>query len=158
MSDLNVAALVGRISYDAIIRTTPAGTRMCTFGFASNRTRKKDDGTWEETPHFFTFSLFGSRAENIGPYLVKGQLVSITGHLVMDKWETKGEKHARMNLLIDDIRLLGSQKKDGLEKTVDADTAETEAADADYFPVGGEGVEADPDLDLGGFGEEPAEV
>jgi single-strand DNA-binding protein len=145
MSDLNVTALVGYVSYDAVLKTTAAGNKICTFGLASNRSYKKDDGTWEEDPQFFTFQLFGSRAANLGPYLVKGQLVSVVGHLVMDKWESKGEKHSRMTLVIDDLRLLGSKKKDGPEKTEEA-----------YFPPAEE--EADVDLDLGGLGEEAPEA
>jgi single-stranded DNA-binding protein len=118
----------------------------------SNRNRKKDDGAWEEAAHFFTFNLFGARAENLAPYLVKGQLVSIAGHLVMDKWESKGENHSRMTLVIDDLRLLGPKKKEGLEK----EPAEPAKPEEDYFPPAE--AEADFDLDLGGLGEGAAEV
>lgn len=148
MSDLNVTALVGRISYDAVLRHTASGHKICSFGFATNRSCKNDDGTWEEVPQFFTFNLFGSRAENLSPYLVKGQLISIAGHLIMDTWETKGEKHSRMTLAIDEIRLLGSKKKgEGEQEPLEQEPAKTEE---DYFPPA---EEEDFDLDLGGLGE-----
>jgi single stranded DNA-binding protein len=164
MSDLNVVTMVGYVSYDAVTRITSAGNKVCTFGFVSNRARKNKDDTWEDVPHFFSFNLFGRRAENLGKYLVKGQLVSIVGHLVMDRWESGGQKHNRMNLEIDELRLLGSKKKDDTGKNVDTDipaadippdTATTETEE-EYFPPPEE--EADLDLDLGGLGEEPAEV
>jgi single-strand DNA-binding protein len=140
MSDLNVSSIVGRVSQDAILRTTPNGAKYCLFGIAVNRSHKKDDNTWEELPHFFNLSLYGARAEGLIAYLVKGQLVSIQGHLVQDRWESNGVKHSRMSLGIDDLRLLGPAPD---KKKADA-TGEVDAALALEF----DDIEVDPDLDL----------
>jgi single-strand DNA-binding protein len=154
MSDLNITALVGYVSYDAVLKTTQSGTKICTFGFASNRSVKKEDGTWEEDPQFFTFNLFGSRAEHLGPYLVKGQLISIVGSLRMDRWESSGEQRSRMTLVIDDLRLLGSKKKGESEKGPSKPNKGSEEEEG-YFPPP---EEEDADLDLGGLGGEPSEA
>jgi single-strand DNA-binding protein len=145
MSDLNVAALVGRISQDAILRETAGGKKYCIFSVAVNRGRKKDDGTWEEAPHFFSLSLYEARAEKLAAYLVKGQTVSVQGHLVQDRWERDGITNSRMILAVDDLRLIGpAPEKKSSDKNAGAGTA---AGDTPLGEI--EGEETDPDLDIG---------
>jgi single-strand DNA-binding protein len=141
MSDLNVAALVGRLSRDSVIRTTAKGDKFCQFNVAVNRSRKREDGVWEDVPNFFGFALYGERAEKLSPYLVKGQTVSIQGHLVLDRWESQGVPHSRLDVTVDDLRLFG------------AAPAKKEADNTDGGVEGEKeegGTDADPDLDLGG--------
>jgi single-strand DNA-binding protein len=130
MSDLNVLGLVGRVSQDGIIATSASGLPYCHFSIAVNRSHKKEDGTWEEAGHFFPLALFGPRAEALAKYLVKGQIVSINGHLAQDRYEVNGKTTSRTVIEIDDLRLVGAKK----EKDEAANVAD--------------GPETDPDLDL----------
>jgi single-strand DNA-binding protein len=105
--------MVGRVSRDAVLKTGSSGTSFCDFGIAVNRSRKKESGEWEDVPHFFNLMLFGTRAGKMNEYLVKGQTVSVEGHLEMMSYERDGYKNTRMVLNIDDIRLIGPHKKAG---------------------------------------------
>ena len=110
MSNLNLSALVGRLTQDAVLKQTEKGTFISNFCIAVNRARKVND-EWEEHPHYFYLNIFGKRAESLTPYLLKGQAVSIEGHLEQDRWETNGVHHNKTALVIDDIQLIGSVKK-----------------------------------------------
>jgi single-strand DNA-binding protein len=147
MSDLNIVALVGRLSRDAAVRVSAKGDIFCQFGLAVNRSRKRDD-VWEEVPHFFNLSLYGERAEKLAPYLVKGQAVSLQGHLVLDRWESQGMPQSRLDVAVDDLRLIGAAP--GGVKGKDAPEAGKAAEGALGQGDGEGGVETDPDLDLGG--------
>jgi single-strand DNA-binding protein len=137
MSDLNVLALVGRISQDAVLKTSASDTAYCNFSIAVSRSRKKDGGAWEDIPHFFNLSLYGARAEGLSPYLIKGQTVSVQGHLEQSRWESDGVMHSRTSIAIDDLHLVGAgPRKPGYA-----------AAGSGENGTGAE--EADPDLDLG---------
>jgi single-stranded DNA-binding protein len=87
----------------------------------------------------------------MAPYLVKGQLISISGHLEQDKWESNGVNHSRMSLGIDDLRLLGpSAKKKG-----NADSMEMGVKNPDLEQeIGIEEDQVDPDFDMNNFSEE----
>jgi single-strand DNA-binding protein len=113
MSDLNNVCLVGRVTRDTQLKYTANGTPMCYFGIAVNRTRKVND-EWKEIPSFFNFTLFGNKAEGTCKYLVKGQAVSLEGHLEEDRWSKDGVNHSKMVVVIDKIRIIGDiKKKDG---------------------------------------------
>jgi single-strand DNA-binding protein len=148
MSDLNVVALVGRLTRDAVMRSTAKGIAVCCFSIAVNRSRKREDNTWEDIQNFILLNLYGERAQNILPYLVKGQTVSVQGHLKIDSWETPAGKRSRLEVAIDDLRFIGpppNRRKEG-EKG-DQDTPGTAPFDGEEASDNGE-VEAAPDLDM----------
>jgi single-stranded DNA-binding protein len=125
MSDLNVVALVGRLSRDAVIRAWAKGGIVCNFTPAVNRSRKREDGGWEEAPNFCTFAPYGDRA------------ASLRGRLTMDRWESRGVRRARLDAAVDDPRFIGAAP--GGAKATEGQSAETAEAES----------ETDPDLDLG---------
>jgi single-strand DNA-binding protein len=163
MNDLNRTCLVGRISRDSILRVNASGTSICDFSVAVNRSRKNKSDEWEDVPHFFTFNIFGTRAEGMHEYLVKGQTVSIEGHLEMMTYERDGYKNSRMVLSVDDIRLIGPHKK--AEKHEEAAEAQKETAAGTHPDAGDSSAGSDEfpefpeltddDLDLGGLEGEP---
>jgi single-strand DNA-binding protein len=166
MSDLNKCCLVGRLSRDSLFKVSSSGTSLCDFSIAVNRSRKKEGGEWEEVPHFFNLRLFGARADGMHDYLVKGQTVSIEGHLETLSYERDGYKNTRMILSVDDIRLIGPRKKageparaekddaagespDGGDDSVESDETFTDPPDADFPEL------TDEDLNLEGLEGEP---
>jgi single-strand DNA-binding protein len=83
---------------------------MCYFGIAVGRTKKINE-EWKEVPSFFNFNLFGKKAEGVYKYLVKGQAISLEGHLEEDRWSKDGVSHSKMVVAVDKIRIIGSVKK-----------------------------------------------
>jgi single-strand DNA-binding protein len=149
MSDLNIVGLVGRLSRDAVVRTSAKGEVFCNFNVAVNRRRKNEDGDWEDAPNFFTFALYGDRAARLAPFLVKGQAVSVQGHLKLDKWESQGVPHSRLDVAVEDLQLIGAAP--GGRKAREERAGE--GGGEEEGPAGGEEPpELDPDFDLGGGG------
>jgi len=58
-------------------------------------------------------TLFGKRGESVMPYLLKGQLVGITGEFSMNEWTDKdGMKRLMPEVRINDLQLLGKPSKE----------------------------------------------
>lgn len=108
MTDLNSVALVGRLTRDAELKYTPSGVAISSFSIAVNRSRRNGD-QWIEEANFFDINLFGKSAESLKPYLIKGQQVAINGELRQDRWEKDGQKFSRVNVVANNIQLVGSR-------------------------------------------------
>lgn len=106
MSDFNKNLLVGRLVRNAETKITSDGLFIAHFSIANNQSRKKQDGTWGETVHYFDISLYGKRAEALASYLIQGQLVAIDGHLIQRRWEKDGKKFSKIEIAVDDIKLI----------------------------------------------------
>ena len=106
MTDINRVFLVGRLTRDADLRFTTAGTPVCKFSIAVNRNRKSGD-QWEEEVNFFDIVLWGRAAENLSKYLGKGKQVAVDGELRQNRWEQDGQSRSRVEIHAANIQLLG---------------------------------------------------
>ena len=127
MSDMNMVALMGRITRDAELRTTASGKSFVRFSIAVNRTRKQGE-EYVSIPSFFNLFHFGKAAEGIFPYLKKGQLVAIQGHLEQRTWEQQGEKRSSTEIVIEKLNLAGWRRDAGLPPPAGEFDGETGAA------------------------------
>ena len=123
MSDVNKVFVMGRLTRNAETKTTSNGTFIANFSIATNRSKKNGDETWGEIVHFFNFSLYGNRARKLEAYLKQGQQVFIEGHLSQRRWEKDGKKQQRMEIDIDNIRLIGRAPDKKQEDDEGAETA-----------------------------------
>lgn len=114
MADINRVALVGRLTRDAEIKVTQGGMQITKFALAVNRRRKQGD-EWVDEAHFFDCVIFGRMGEAISRYLTKGKQVAIDGALTQDRWEQDGVKRSRVQIVADNVQLLGGGS-DGKEK------------------------------------------
>lgn len=77
---LNNVSLVGRLTKDPEVRKIGSeNTSVCNFTVAVNRPFKDENG--EKVADFIGCQAWKSQADFIGKYLVKGQLVAITGSI-----------------------------------------------------------------------------
>jgi single-strand DNA-binding protein len=106
MSDLNSVNLIGRLTKAAEVKYTANNIPICCFSIATNRIRSFNE-TRKTILYYFNFRLLGDRWERITPYLIKGKLVSIQGHLEQDRWEKDGKQRSCLKIAIDDLQLLG---------------------------------------------------
>ena len=140
MSDFNKSFVMGRLVRNAETKTTSEGLFIAHFSIANNQAKKNQDGSWGETVHYFDYSLYGKRAEALTPYLLQGQLVAIEGHLIQRRWEKDGKKFSKLEVAVDDIKLIGraSSKNESSESTQGG--IETKPLEAQMysgeFPVG----------------------
>lgn len=116
-SDMNNVSIVGRLTRtvgedEHSFGYTNSGTARANMTLAVNRDAKVGD-KWESVASFFDCVLWGKSAENLKPYLTKGQQVAITGYLNQDKWEKDGQKFSKVTIVINTIQLVGGRSDGG---------------------------------------------
>lgn len=87
--DLNKVMLVGRVTADPQVRTTPGGQSVATIGVATNRVWTDKNNQKQEETEFHNVVLWGRQAEIAGQYLTKGAMVLIEGRLQTRSWTDK---------------------------------------------------------------------
>ncbi len=87
--DLNKVIIVGRVTADPQLRTTPGGQSVTTLGVATNRVWTDKNGQKQEETEFHNAVLWGRQAEIASQFLVKGATVLIEGRLRTRSWTDK---------------------------------------------------------------------
>ena len=113
-SDLNVVALVGRLTRPAEIRYSQSGgTPAIRFSIAVNRNRRNSDGSFGEEANFFDCIYFTRGADTLGQYLDKGRQVAVQGELRQSRWEQDGQSRSRVEIWVNNLTFLGSSQSSG---------------------------------------------
>lgn len=113
MASFNKVTLVGNIGKDAELKYLPTGTPIVEFSLAVQ------DGWGEKkTTNWFDIKQFGDRAEKVCEYLRKGGTVLVEGKLSPRSWEKDGQKHYRIDIVANDIVLLGGGGRESGSGTV----------------------------------------
>lgn len=107
-NDLNVVALVGRLTRDSELRYSNGGMAICRFTLAVNQRKRSGDNKWEDEVNFFDCLMFGKSAESLNQYLEKGRQVSIIGELRQNRWEQDGQSRSRVEIAVNSLQLLSS--------------------------------------------------
>ena len=111
---INKVVLTGNLTRDAELRYSQSGMAISSIGIAVNdRTKNSSTGEWEDYANFFNCVMFGKRAEALDPYLKKGQKVGIDGKLRYSAWESEGQRRSKVEVVVDDLELLGSRGNGG---------------------------------------------
>ena len=110
-NDLNKVILIGRLTHDAVLKYNTKGTAIAAVSIANNRSVKRDDN-WETKVSYFDADIFGKTAENLKPYLTKGKMILIAGHLKQDRWEKDGQKFSRIKIEVEEVQLLGGNSSE----------------------------------------------
>lgn len=112
MSDINNVSLTGRLTRDPELRVTAGGTQLLSFTLAFNTSvRNRQTGEWEERGNFIDCTMFGKRADALSRFLAKGQKVAIAGKLRYATWDKDGQRHSKLDVIVDDIVFM-SQRQD----------------------------------------------
>lgn len=101
----NSVVITGNLSRDPELRFGNSGTPVLRLSVAVNKSKKSADGTWENEGMFFDITAFGDLAENAAASLQKGNRITVTGRLDVDKWTDKesGQNRSKVVILADDI-------------------------------------------------------
>jgi len=103
--NLNKTILIGRLTQDPDMRTTPSGQTVCSFGLATNRIWNKDNQKQEKT-EFHNIVLWQRLAEIASQYLKKGSLLLVEGRLQTRSWQDQtGVKKYRTEIIGENIQL-----------------------------------------------------
>jgi single-strand DNA-binding protein len=103
--NLNKVFLIGNLTRDPELRTLPSGPSVASFGLATNRVWKNQQGERREEVQFHNIVVFGRQAEIISQYLTKGSLVLVEGRLQTRSWDGRdGVKQYRTEIIAERIQ------------------------------------------------------
>ncbi len=112
--DLNRATVLGRLTRDPEVKTTPTGRSVCSLSVATNRVWTDQSGVKQERPEFHNCVLWGKIADIAGQYLSKGRRVYMEGRLQTRDWEGQdGVKRYRTEIVVDNMIMLDGPRGDG---------------------------------------------
>ncbi|HSH31936.1 MAG TPA: single-stranded DNA-binding protein, partial [Candidatus Saccharimonadales bacterium] len=103
----NQAIVMGNLTRDPELRTTPGGQSVASFAVATNRSWQ-DGATGErkEAVEYHEIVAWGKLGELAGQYLGKGRKVMVVGRLQTQAWEKDGIKRQRTEIVASDINFL----------------------------------------------------
>lgn len=103
---LNKAFIIGNLTRDPEIRAIPSGTKVATFGVATNRVWKDQSGVKKEAADFHNVVVFGRQAEIVAQYLKRGSNVLVEGRMQTRSWDdkTSGQKKYRTEIVADRVQ------------------------------------------------------
>jgi len=108
--NLNKAMIIGNLTRDPELRTTPQGTSVASFGVATNLVWTDQSGQKQEKAEFHNIVAWRKLAEIIGQYLKKGSKVYIEGRLQTRDWVGQdGVKRYRTEIVADNMIMLDSK-------------------------------------------------
>ena len=108
------AIIVGNMTRDPELRSTPSGAQVCSFSVAVNRNYKDSSGSQQESVSFIDCSAWGRAAEIIAQYAKKGSGILVSGRLEQRSWEDKeGQKRSRVEIVVEDFNFVGGNAGEG---------------------------------------------
>jgi single-strand DNA-binding protein len=103
----NQVILMGNLTRDPELRTTPNGTSVCSFSLALNRSYKGADGNWQEATDYIDVVAWGPLGERVSQYMSKGRPCLVNGRLQSRSWEQDGQKRSKVEVVAQDVTFLG---------------------------------------------------
>lgn len=96
----NRVILMGRLTRDPELRTTPSGISMCRFSIAVDRQYQKQGE--ERQADFFDVTVWRNTAEFVCKYFSKGKMIHIEGRLQNNNYTDQNGNKVYSNAIIAD--------------------------------------------------------
>ena len=109
----NQVILMGNLTRDPELRSTPNGQSVCSFSLALNRSYKGADGNWQEATDYIDIVAWGPLGERVSQYLSKGRPCLVNGRLQSRSWEQDGQKRNKVEVNAQDVTFLGGPGEGG---------------------------------------------
>jgi len=108
MLSLNKVFLIGNLTRDPRLRTTPSGISVGEFSIAVNDTYSTSAGERRERTVFVDVVVWKRLAENCYRFLRKGRAVLVEGRLEQDTWEDRetGQRRSRLRVVAQNVTFL----------------------------------------------------
>ena len=123
---INQVILMGRLTRDPELRTTPTGKSVVNFSLAV------DKGGQDAGADFFEIVAWEKLAELVQQYLSKGRRCLVQGRLSQRQWEQDGQKRSRIEVMASDVTFLDgpNSNSDGAGAPVSQPASPAPQADA----------------------------
>jgi single-strand DNA-binding protein len=103
---INQVILMGNLTRDPELRTTPSGQSVCSFSLAVNRAWQGQDGQTQEAVDYFDITAWGKLGELVNQYMAKGRKCLVQGRLSYRAWEQDGQKRSKVEVVANDVTFL----------------------------------------------------
>jgi len=101
---LNRVTLIGNLTRDPELKYTPAGTAVCTFGVATNRSWTTAEGQIKEEVQYHRIVSWHKLAELCGKLLAKGRKIYLEGRLTYRTFTGRdGQERTIAEIVLDDF-------------------------------------------------------
>ena len=155
---MNKAILIGRLTKDPELRTTPTGRNVCQFSVAVSRNFTNANG--EREADFINCVVWDKQAENLVKYQKKGNQIAVEGRIQTRNYDDKdGKKVYVTEILASNISFLDSKRTGATGNTsfnnlpeppmvdTSSNNMETVSVEKDPFEAFGDSIEiSDNDL------------
>lgn len=102
---LNKVFLIGNMTRDPELTTTPSGVSCCRFDLAV--TRSYADANGERVTDFFPCTAWRGIGETISKYCKKGHKIAVVGSVQIRNYEdNKGNKRTAVDVIVNDCEFL----------------------------------------------------
>lgn len=142
---INVVALMGRMTYEPELRTTPSGVSVLRFQVACDRNYQKD--TQKRQADFIDCVAWRQTAEFINRYFHKGSMIAVEGTIQTSNYTDKdGNKRKQIEVLANNVSFCGSKVENssqgGTEQVIHTKGMNIDYDDVDFEEI----VDDDDDL------------
>ena len=135
----NKVILMGNLTADPEVRTTPSGQSVTSFSLAVSRTFRGSDGNRREETSFINCTAWGNTGETIAKYVGKGRQLLVSGRLQQRSWEDKetGKRRSAIDVIVEEFSFVndgrgsGANATGGSQKASSQPPADTAEVDAD---------------------------
>ena len=123
MNDLNRVQLIGHLGQDPETKYTATGTARTTLSVVTSARWKDADGQAQEATEWTRCIAWGALAEVCAQYVAKGSRVYVAGrlHTLRSNDAETGERHAHVEIVLDDLVLLDRRRGASVAATDDDD-------------------------------------
>lgn len=106
---MNKLILIGNLTADPQLRTTPNGVSVCDFNLAVN---ERKGG--ESAATYFRVTAWRQLGENCHKYLAKGRKVFVSGPVSARTYQAQnGETRVSLEVTAEDVEFLSSRQESG---------------------------------------------
>jgi single-strand DNA-binding protein len=120
----NRVILIGRLTADPELKSTPSGKSVSSFRLATNRVWTDQQGKKNEASEFHNIVLWGRPAEVVNQFCKKGSELMVEGRITTRTWEDKtGAKRYSTEIVGENIQLGARPGGKAAERDVEVATA-----------------------------------
>jgi len=107
---LNAVSIMGNLTKDPEVKSTPSGKAVCSLSIANNRVYMKNTEKVTEVS-YFDVEVWGPMGENCAKYLKRGSGLIVEGRLKQDRWEKDGKTQSRVRIIANNIHFMPKQQR-----------------------------------------------
>ena len=145
---MNKVILIGRLTKDPELKTTPSGVATTTFTVAVDRNFTNQQGQREAD--FLNCVAWRKQAENISRYTTKGSQVAVEGRIQTRTYDGQdGQKRYITEVVADNVEFLGSKNSSNNSSNGSSNEEPTPYDFGDEKEPKGTDVDSNPFADFG---------